>query len=50
MPKLGPSAVEIAEEKREALTWGLETRAVRSIVQTYRRAMHRGTSHLSAFQ
>jgi hypothetical protein len=49
MPKLGPSAEEIEEEKREALTWGLETRAVRSIVQTYRRAMYRGASHLSAF-
>jgi hypothetical protein len=54
MPKLGPSGEEIEEEKGEALTWGLETRAVRSIVQTYRRAMYRGAmyrgaSHLSAF-
>jgi hypothetical protein len=49
MPKLGPSAAEIEEENREAPTWGLETRAVRSIVQTYRRAMYRGASHLSAF-
>jgi hypothetical protein len=47
--KLGPSAEEIEEEKREALTWGLETHAVRSIVQTYRRAMYRGASHLSTF-
>ena len=49
MPKLGPSAAEIEEEKREALTWGLETRAVRSIVQTYRRALYQGASHLSVF-
>jgi hypothetical protein len=44
-----PRPRKIQEEKREALTWGLETRAVPSIVQTYRRAMYRGASHLSAF-
>jgi hypothetical protein len=29
MPKLGLSAADIAEQDREALTWGLETGAVR---------------------
>ena len=35
--------------ERDALAWGLETDAVREIVQAYRRARHRGDSDLTAF-
>jgi hypothetical protein len=49
MPKLGPTAEEIAEKKREALAWGLESGAVREIVQAYRGARHRGDSELTSF-
>ena len=42
MPKLGLSAAEIKEQEREALAWGLDTGAVRDIVQAYRLARHRG--------
>jgi hypothetical protein len=38
MPKLGLTSEEIAEKKLEALAWGLETGAVRDIVQAYRHA------------
>jgi hypothetical protein len=48
MPKLGLSREEIAERKREALKWGLETGAMRDVVQTYRRARHRGDGELTA--
>lgn len=49
MPKLGLTKDEIAESRREALAWGLETGAVRDVVQAYRRARHRGDSELTAF-
>ncbi|HTG18462.1 MAG TPA: hypothetical protein VK681_00375 [Reyranella sp.] len=49
MHKLGLSAEEIAERKREALTWGLETAAIREIVQAYRRARNSGDGELTAF-
>jgi hypothetical protein len=49
MHKLGLSAEEIAEREREALTWGLETAAIREIVQAYRRARNRGDGELTAF-
>jgi hypothetical protein len=35
--------------KREALTWGLESGAVREIVQAYRRARNRGDGERTAF-
>jgi hypothetical protein len=49
MPKLGPTPEEVAERKRQALAWGLETGAVRDIVQAYRRARHAGDGELTAF-
>jgi hypothetical protein len=49
MPKLGLTAQEIARRTDEALAWGLETGAVREIVQAYRRARHRSDSELTAF-
>jgi hypothetical protein len=48
MPKLGLTAEEIAESKAQSLAWGLETGAVREIVQAYRRARHRGDGELTA--
>ena len=42
MPKLGESVEEKAARKQEALAWGLETGAVRDIVQAYRQAQERG--------
>ena len=39
MPKLGETAEEKATRKREPLAWGLETGAVRSVVQAYRVAL-----------
>lgn len=48
MPKLGLTAEEQAERKREDLAWGLETGAVRDVVQAYRRARHAGDSELTA--
>ena len=49
MPKLGETAEEQAERRREALAWGLETGAARAIVQAYRQARQRGESELTAF-
>jgi hypothetical protein len=49
MPKLGPTREEVAERKREALAWGLETGAVRDVVEAYHRARHQGDSELTAF-
>jgi len=49
MPKLGLTAEEIARRKRQALAWGMETGAIRGIVQAYRRARHRGDSELTSF-
>jgi hypothetical protein len=49
MPKLGPTPEEVAERKRQALAWGMETGAVRDIVQAYRRARHAGDGELAAF-
>jgi len=49
MPKLGLSAEEKAALENEAVRWGLETGAVRHIVQTYRRARYSGDSELTAF-
>jgi hypothetical protein len=48
MPKFGLTAEEVAAEKREALAWGFETGAVRSIVQAYRQARYNGDSGLTA--
>ena len=48
-PKLGLTAQEEASLDRVALAWGLETGAVREIVQAYRRARHAGNSELTAF-
>ena len=45
MPKLGLSREEIAERKREALKWDLETGAMRDVVQTYRRARLEATAN-----
>ena len=42
MPKLGETAEEKAARKREPLAWGLETGAVRSVVQAYRVALAAG--------
>jgi hypothetical protein len=49
MPRLGETAEEKAARKREALAWGLETGAVRDVVQAYRQALERGESELTAF-
>jgi len=49
MPKLGETAEERAEQRREALAWGLNTGAARAIVQAYRQARQRGESELTAF-
>jgi hypothetical protein len=49
MPKLGETAQERAERRREALAWGLETGAVHAVVQVYRQARDRGESELTAF-
>ena len=48
-PKMGPTREEVEEEKRQALAWGLETGAVREVVQAYRRARHAGDGDLTAF-
>ncbi len=48
-PKVGPTREEIDEEKRQALAWGMETGAVRAVVQAYRRARHAGDGELTAF-
>jgi hypothetical protein len=48
-PKMGPTPEEIEEEKRQALAWGMETGAVRDIVQAYRRARHAGDGDVTAF-
>jgi hypothetical protein len=49
LPKLGLTDAEKAERDGDALAWGLETGAVREIVQSYRRARHRGDSELTSF-
>ena len=49
MPKLGPTAEETAEEKREALAWAMESGAVHAIVSAYRCARPAGDEHLTAF-
>ena len=49
MPKLGATPEEAAENKRQALAWGLATGAVREVVQAYRRARHAGDQDLTAF-
>lgn len=49
MPKLGLTAGEKAERDRQALAWGLETGAAREILESYRRARHRGDSELTSF-
>ena len=49
MPKLGLSAEEVAERKRQALAWGLRTGAAGPILDAYRQARHAGDSELTAF-
>ena len=49
MPKLGLTAEEIAEAKRQALEWGLKTGAARDVVQAYRRARYSGDAELTSF-
>ena len=49
MPKLGLTAEEIAESRRQALEWGLKTGAVRDVVQAYRRARYSGDAELTSF-
>ena len=49
MPKLGETAEEQAERRREALAWGLSAGAAHAIVQAYRQARQRGESELTAF-
>lgn len=49
MPKLGLTAEEKAERDRQALAWGLESGAAREVLQSYRRARHRGDSKLTSF-
>jgi hypothetical protein len=49
MPKLGETAEERAEQQREALAWGFNTKAAYAIVQAYRQARQRGESELTAF-
>ena len=49
MPKLGLTAEEKAERDRQALAWGLGTGAARDILQSFRRARHRGDSELTSF-
>ena len=48
VPKLGLSAEEKAAVRRDALAWGLDTGAVRPVVEAYRRARRSGNSHLTA--
>jgi hypothetical protein len=48
-PRLGRTPEEVAEEKRQALAWGMATGAVRDVVQAYRRARHAGDGELTAF-
>jgi hypothetical protein len=49
IPKLGETVEEKAARMQEALAWGLQTGAVRDIVQAYRQARKRGESELTAF-
>jgi hypothetical protein len=49
MPKLAETAEEKAARKLDALAWGLETGAVRTVMQAYRQARDRGESELTAF-
>jgi hypothetical protein len=49
MPKLGLTAEEVADRKRQALAWGLRTGAARPIVDAYRQARHAGDAELTAF-
>jgi hypothetical protein len=49
MPKLGLTAEEIAEAKRQALEWGVKTGAARDVVQAYRRARYSGDAELTSF-
>jgi len=49
MPKLGLTAEEVAERKRQALAWGLRTGAARPIMDAYRRARCAGDAELTAF-
>jgi hypothetical protein len=48
-PKLDRTLEEVAEEKRQALAWGMATGAAREIVQAYRRARHAGEGELTSF-
>lgn len=48
MPKLGLTAEELAERRRQAVAWGLDTGALREVVQAYCRARHAGDSELTA--
>ena len=49
MPKLGLTAEEVADRKRQALAWALRTGAARPIVEAYRQARHAGDAELTAF-
>ena len=49
MPKLGPTAEEVAERKRKALAWSLRTGAARPILDAYRQARQAGDAELTAF-
>jgi hypothetical protein len=49
MPKLGETTEEKAARRLEALAWGLETGAVRTVLLAYRQARERGESELTAF-
>src|SRR5205814_5370169 len=49
VPRPGRTPEEVAEDKRQALDWGMATGAVREIVQAYRRARHGGEGELTAF-
>jgi hypothetical protein len=49
MPKLGETAEERAEQRREALAWSLNTGAGHAIVQAYLQARQRGEGELTAF-
>ena len=49
MPKLGLTAEEVADRKRQALAWALRTGAARPIVDAYQQARHAGDAELTAF-
>jgi hypothetical protein len=49
MPKLAPTPEETAGAKRQVLAWGPAKRAVREIVQAYRRARHARNEELVTF-